>query len=69
MFLIESPTERLDRLVFDGHRGIVEEGVSCWCPIGRHWIIYPLPDVVTEYWWLAYSNHMIDDHAQCSSAL
>jgi hypothetical protein len=67
MFWVEDATDRLDRLVFEGHRRIVEDGVSCWCPIGKHWMVYPLPESVGEDWWTDYGNFMIDDHAKCSA--
>lgn len=64
--MFETPVDRLDRLILEGKRRIVEEGIAYWCPVGHHWMVYPLPDVVTEAWWDEHSDAMVADHARCS---
>jgi len=67
MSIFETPTERLDRLILTGRRRLVEDGVACWCPIGRHWFTFPLPAEVTEAWWDAYGDAMSADHERCDA--
>lgn len=66
--MFETPTERLDRLILTGRRTLTVDGIACWCPIGKHWLTYPLPDQITETWWDTYSDAMADDHARCATA-
>lgn len=67
--LFESPTARLDRLILTGFRRLVDEGIACWCAVGKHWIIDALPEVVTEEWWDEVSHHMVADYEVCCGGL
>lgn len=66
MLFFETPEQRLDRLIFTGKRRIHEDGVACWCPIGKHWFVYPMPAEVTEAWWDGYLDAHSTDHEACS---
>lgn len=63
--LFETPEQRIDRLIFEGKRRLTEDGLSCWCPVGKHWWTYPLPEVLDQGWLDDYCDAMVNDHAQC----
>lgn len=57
--------EHIDSMILSGKRRLTEDGIATWCPVGRHWWVYPLPPEPDPQWLLDLSNAFIDDGERC----